>query len=804
MKLILEKWNKFLKEQELKEATQQEIEYLNDALEIPIEQLPFGNIFGDSYRIIEPLDSLDESSSFGVAMKALEKMGWEVGSPKDGKILCSKTKISHYIDGKGNQGISRKTISLNLPKVLSGIINFISNSREKLKIEAGAELFEGAKRWSEANKAGEDLPSEVKYTLPPTIIDPVVKFTADEYRKIMKFYDSQSYWLGTLSVLKFEDIVKDIKINFEHFENFAKYASDSFDDLLANMDQYIQKNYIIYSRHPVDVFRMSDHQGIISCHSLPSEKGKIGFDEYNKCALSEAYGNGMIAYIVPAKNFKMFPPTQESLDNASDEEIFYDKSRPSAGELIPTSRIRIKNVAFHKDENSEPIRIAVPQGKIYGSQVPGFLDAVNDKIAKAQEKEVKEIIKQGAEDLGKPTIFLSKFTRYGGSYQDHGYSVAQTLPMLFRKFNRDVVLQGSSVRYDPDVEEALIASIGQDSAVMTRERLNEIFSEHTRGFVTFEFDLNEGYEGEVTYEWTLNVGFAINVPTDANNSEIENAITDAVDNDFQDYYQLPESDSIFVEENGEDSRMIIIVYNGYDLDPETFYLEGLEESLPGIMKKFDAFDHYYEDGPIQMIEFKLEEHGVIETEKNIIQNVLQDYDLPNDSWWPEAEREEESHYYFGAPYISSISFQDESSVDVSEIKEKIPENMLQNAYELIAKFLNTIFSNDEISGKLALNQNTWNKETDPNIVLTHIEPNDVTPEQIEESDEIEFKAGVSMHNDYSKEILQKTGDFLKNNASIDNIAERIQIELEKYLAKMLNPQQNITENKKRLRIRVRR
>ena len=42
MKLLLENWNKFLQEQEINEATEQEIEYLNDALEIPISELPFG------------------------------------------------------------------------------------------------------------------------------------------------------------------------------------------------------------------------------------------------------------------------------------------------------------------------------------------------------------------------------------------------------------------------------------------------------------------------------------------------------------------------------------------------------------------------------------------------------------------------------------------------------------------------------------------------------------------------------------------------------------------------------------------
>jgi len=349
-----------------------------------------------------------------------------------------------------------------------------------------------------------------------------------------------------------------------------------------------------------------------------------------------------------------------------------------------------------------------------------------------------------------------------------------------------------------------MASIGQNSEEMIKQRLNEIFDEHTGGFISFDWDTSEGYDGEITYVWDLIVKFKINAPSNANGSEIENAVKDAVDYDFPEYYQLPESDNLFVERNDEGSWMIKIVYQGYDLDDETTYLEGLEGALPDIMRKMDKFDYYYDDGPIQLIEFKLEEYGIIESERQVIQNVLRDYGLPEDSWWPEDEREEEAHDYFGGEYISFIAFQDESSVDISEIKEKIPENMQQNAYELMAKFFNTIFGNDELSGKLALNQPAWNKETDPNIVIMHAERQDVTPEQIEEYDEIEFKAGVSMYSDYSKEILEKTGDFLKNNASIDDIAERMQMELEKYLSKMLKPQTNITENKKRIRVRVRR
>ena len=79
----MENWRQFMKEQELQEATDDEISYLDDALEIPVEKLPFGNIFGDRYRIIEELKIIDPDSPLKVTMDALMKMGWEVSEPSD-------------------------------------------------------------------------------------------------------------------------------------------------------------------------------------------------------------------------------------------------------------------------------------------------------------------------------------------------------------------------------------------------------------------------------------------------------------------------------------------------------------------------------------------------------------------------------------------------------------------------------------------------------------------------------------------------------------------------------------------------
>jgi len=749
---------------------------------------------------------MSETTSFGVTMKALKKFKWDVASPKDGKILCTKTKVTHFINGKGELGISRKSVTLNLPKVLAGIVNFAKGSRDKLSKEAGAEMFTAAKRFGEAAKEGklDELPADVKYSLPANISDPNIKHTANEYRKIMKFYDNQIYWLGRKTAGQLKFMLNAIGVNFESFENYSTYVNDSMEDLMNNIDKYLVQNYVIYSRHPIDVFRMSDHEGIQSCHSLPSEKGEDRFDQYNKCALSEAYGNGMIAYVIPAKDFKMFPPTQESLDNMNDEEIFYDKKRPDAGELVPTSRIRMKNVAFHKDENSEPIRLAVSQGKIYGPQYPGFINAVNDKISTAQEKEVKEIIKQGAEDLGKPTIFLSKFTRYGGSYQDQGYSVAQTLPMLFRKYSRDLVLQGSSVKYEPDIEEALMGSIGQNGAEVMRQRLNEIFDVNMGGFISFNWDVEEDHNGDPYYQWKMLVTFYMTIPEEGTNgSEIRNAVVDAVDGMATDYYGLPETDNVFVSINDENRWHIQLVYDGNDFD-DTSYLGGLESNLPEIVQKFNVFDYYHEDGAIQLIEYQLEEYGIIEAERYNVQNVMRDFGLPDDSWWNEDEREMGETDYFGGEYLEFIAFEDYTSLDIMEIKDKIPENMKQAGYKHIADFLNLVTKSDELAGKLALNQDTWDAIKDPGIVISYDQAGDLKPEELDQADVIEMKAGVSMYNDYPVQRLQKTAYFLKNNASIDDLNERILAALEKYVADKLKGQQSVTENKKRMRIHVKR
>ena len=136
MKLIIENFKKFLEEEAIKEATEEEMEHLGQALNTPIEELPFSNIFGDKYRIIEKLSTVETGTIYSKVMDDLEKMGWSVAEPKGSSILCTKTRITHYIDGNGEPGVSTKAVTFNLPKVLSGIMKYMISSRVSLAEKA--------------------------------------------------------------------------------------------------------------------------------------------------------------------------------------------------------------------------------------------------------------------------------------------------------------------------------------------------------------------------------------------------------------------------------------------------------------------------------------------------------------------------------------------------------------------------------------------------------------------------------------------------------------------------------------------
>jgi hypothetical protein len=387
--------------------------------------------------------------------------------------------------------------------------------------------------------------------------------------------------------------------------------------------------------------------------------------------------------------------------------------------------------------------------------------------------------------------------------------VADTIPALFRKVSRDVKFQGHNVRYNSSAEQALFANIGGDPLTELKTRLNEIFDRHTGGFVRFNYEAELDFDGSPYFTWQAIITFDMNIPSSANGSEIKSALIrtlgGVVDGEFEMYFDLPETDNYFVSTLGEDKWRIELVYNGDSLGDGVGSVYALEQQIEGIVKKFDTFDYYYDNGAIQLIEYYLEEEGILPTDRNKINNVMQKYDLEDDSWWTVAEQENEEHDFFGGEYLNFIAYEDFTTLELFDIKEKIPENMKKAGYKHIADFLNMIVNSDELAGKLALNQDTWDKEKDPNVVIMYDgTTQDLDPEELDQADNIDLRAGVSMYSDYSSEMLDKTGNYLQNNASIDDLNERILVALEKYLVSKLKAQQGVTESKRRVKVHVRR
>ena len=143
---------------------------------------------------------------------------------------------------------------------------------------------------------------------------------------------------------------------------------------------------IIVSRNPIDIVRMSDHDGWSSCHA-PSR-------EYFQCALSDAKGAGAVAYVVKKEDLKNI--------NLKSPEIFRDKKRNIQG-ITPISRVRLRKFV-HKKENYD---LAVPEDRIYGKTFPGLKESVRLWALKNQQ-----------DKLNGKRVRLKDFKLMGGSYQD--------------------------------------------------------------------------------------------------------------------------------------------------------------------------------------------------------------------------------------------------------------------------------------------------------------------------------------------------------------------------------------------------
>jgi len=187
----------------------------------------------------------------------------------------------------------------------------------------------------------------------------------------------------------------------------------------------------LFSRHPIDVLRMSDFKKIKSCHSPPEKGGNY----WNRCRMEAKNnaGGGILFTVSPEEIDTLFPDGVISQKG----DIFNDNDRSIYGMLSdPDSRLRVRKVV----DKSTNIEYAVPDQKIYGDYNTTFRAEGFEFLAGKQKE---KFIKGDKAVIPSPDNLF----RYGASYED-SYSVGQNFLELMRITSRqgDVEFVGDQYR----------------------------------------------------------------------------------------------------------------------------------------------------------------------------------------------------------------------------------------------------------------------------------------------------------------------------------------------------------------------
>jgi hypothetical protein len=292
----------------------------------------------------------------------------------------------------------------------------------KKQVKIGKLLQKGARLWDKARDSQKEYQESqsVSWSLNRTAPGEPAAFAAKQ--KVAADYEKVNKDSGAL------------QDSFSGFEGQTHSSvKNPFKKLLKRWEKRGAANYsMIITRHPKDVFRMSDFDAIQSCQSPGSRNdGQPG--QFYKCVVAEAHGHGLVAYIVKnddLDNLEGEGDYQAKIDafykyeeaEEKDEELFWDEKR-SVGEIEPISRLRLRKFTMPWLE----ITLAVPTQKAYTTRVPGDAESLKDWakekqadiIQKIEDSKNSDDPKYNAFDEHGDAIDLDKWQMHGGSYVDY-------------------------------------------------------------------------------------------------------------------------------------------------------------------------------------------------------------------------------------------------------------------------------------------------------------------------------------------------------------------------------------------------
>ena len=499
---LVENWNKFLSDEKtIEEATDEEVAYLDDILHnLNPTDLSFNNIFGDKMRIIEPMKIQDEKFEQlkNLLIRAGYKPDFKTGlatyymitlpakeDMRPTSLMLTAKQIKGLFDDEGE--LDRE----NYSRLSDEEFEKVKKGFKKKQIKIGKLLQKGSRLYDAAHKAWDDA-EEIKpedFGVEPDKYDPDDTVNVDKYRAAAEAATKKSQ--TDFNKLKdvFPDTVSSASSTVNIFKDLADWWNKKSTFYRENPEDAALTDSpysIIYTRHPIDVMRMSDFDNIESCHSPPSRRVRGG-DSYYKCAVAEAHGHGPVAYVVRNEDLLNLLYADTDTQNTAkdlqglldlyekeDKEFFEDLDR-GVGDITPLSRVRLKKLVNPKME----ISLAVPSTRTYGKRFPDLYRNISDFTKEKQEKEIKKI--DASRDAADPDdsafkddkFDLGNWERFGGSYEDAGDNANAAIAQWL-----DVNTTGLS-RYDGTTEDNL--EIGNRQEEWENE-VNNIRDRYNRGY----------------------------------------------------------------------------------------------------------------------------------------------------------------------------------------------------------------------------------------------------------------------------------------------------------------------------------
>ena len=411
----------------LRELDESEYEIVKDVLDdLGPDELAFNKLFAGKMRLIINFPTMDNQSELGQFAEELDQVlklnvDWEKGMVSaqrewtENSIENDEKFVSGIMGGEGPKKVNRK-FQMKIGKYFMKVDKLLRDYKEMRQIIA-------EKVYGESNMSA-------NYGVSFSVGQIKEAFTTEQLKRYYQIQNGLELYVGFDSMgglNKFYNGYEEAqKGNHTKMPILAKYWQENAGYIKKNIGELTNDKYsIILTRSPVDVMRMSDFDKITSCHSPPSRGSTQG--SYYKCAVAEAHGHGAIAYVVETEQIieaTGAKDLQEAEDDLQEGEIFHDGERAyDSGVLEPVSRTRLRQVRYYNTGKpkrwDEGVEVALPEKRVYGANIPGFVDRV---IAWARENQL-EVIENMPKEDGK--IDLDNFWIFGGSYEDTAHAAGR-------------------------------------------------------------------------------------------------------------------------------------------------------------------------------------------------------------------------------------------------------------------------------------------------------------------------------------------------------------------------------------------